>query len=80
MIFELGESVEYRPQGGAAGVFIVMRRMPDDVSGLPVYRIKSGLEYCERNVGGSALTKLGSSLRANDDETSESRKFSLTWA
>ena len=64
MIFEVGESVEYRPQGGASGVFVVMRRMPDDASDLPVYRIKSGLEYCERNVVGSALTKVGSSPHA----------------
>jgi hypothetical protein len=61
MSFEIGESVEYKPLGGTAGVFIVIRRMPDDPSGEPVYRIKSGLEYHERNVLESALTKLGAS-------------------
>jgi hypothetical protein len=61
MSFEIGESVEYKPPGGTAGVFIVMRRMPDDPSGEPMYRIKSGLEYHERNVLESALTKLGAS-------------------
>jgi hypothetical protein len=61
MGFEIGESVEYKLPGGTAGVFIVMRRMPDDPSGEPMYRIKSGLEYHERNVPESALTKLGAS-------------------
>ena len=59
MSFEIGESVEYKPPGGTAGVFIVMGRMPNDPSGEPMYRIKSGLEYHERNVLESALTKLG---------------------
>ena len=59
MSFEIGESVAYKPLGGPAGVFVVVRRMPDDPSGEPVYRIKSGLEYHERNVLESALTKLG---------------------
>jgi hypothetical protein len=61
MSFEIGESVEYKPLGGTVGVFIVMRRMPDDPSGEPMYRIKSELEYHERNVLESALTKLGAS-------------------
>ena len=61
MSFEIGESVEYKPPGGTAGVFIVMGRMPNDPSGEPMYRIKSGLEYHERNVLESALTKLGAS-------------------
>jgi hypothetical protein len=58
MSFEIGESVEYKPLGGSAGVFVVVRRMPDDLSGETMYRIKSGLEYHERNVLESALTKL----------------------
>jgi hypothetical protein len=61
MSFEIGETVEYKPLGGTAGVFIVIRRMPDDPSGEPVYRIKSGLEYHERNVLESSLTKNGAS-------------------
>jgi hypothetical protein len=61
MSFEIGESVEYKPPGGTAGVFIVMGQMPNDPSGEPMYRIKSGLEYHERNVLESALRKLGAS-------------------
>ena len=64
MSFEIGESVEYKPLGSTASIFIVMRRMPDDPSGEPMYRIKSGLEYHERNVRESALTKLGASPQA----------------
>ena len=58
MSFEIGESVEYKPPGSSAGVFVVVRRMPDDLSGEAMYRIKGGLEYHERNVLESALTKL----------------------
>ncbi len=44
MSFEIGETVEYKPLGGIAGVFIVIRRMPDDPSGEPVYRpVRSAL-------------------------------------
>jgi len=60
MSFEIGESVAYKPPGGPVGVFVVLRRMPDDGSGVHVYRIKSGLEFCERCVMESALTKLES--------------------
>jgi hypothetical protein len=63
MSFEIGESVEYKPLGGTVGVFIVRRRMPDDPSGEPMYRIKSELEYHERNALESALTKLGASAQ-----------------
>lgn len=58
MSFEIGESVTYKPPGGPVGVFVVVRRMPDDASGEHVYRIKSGLEFCERNVLESSLTKV----------------------
>jgi hypothetical protein len=58
MSFEIGEGVEYKPLGSVAGVFVVVRQMPDDPSREPMYRIKSGLEYHERNVLESALTKL----------------------
>jgi hypothetical protein len=66
MSFEIGECVEYKPPGGPAGVFTVMRRMPDHPSGEPMYRIKSGLEYHERNVPESALTKLSASPQKSE--------------
>jgi hypothetical protein len=66
MSFEIGESVEYKPPGSPAGVFLVLRRMPDDPSGEPMYRIKSGLEYHERNVLEMALTKLGASPQKSE--------------
>lgn len=55
MSYEVGASVQYKPQGGPAGLFTIVRRMPNDPSGERVYRIKSDLEYCERNVLESAL-------------------------
>jgi hypothetical protein len=36
-------------------LFTIVRRMPNDPSGERVYRIKSDLEFCERNVLESAL-------------------------
>ena len=50
MTYEVGESVEYKPPGGPVGVFTIIRRMPHDPSGERIYRIKSDLEFCERNV------------------------------
>ena len=64
MTYEVGESVEYKPPGGPVGVFIIIRRMPHDPSGERIYRIKSDLEFCERNVLESALTKLALSPAA----------------
>ena len=64
MTYEVGESVEYKPPGGPVGVFIIIRRMPHDPSGERIYRIKSDLEFCERNVLESALTKLALSATA----------------
>ncbi len=65
MTYEVGESVEYKPQGSPVGVFTIIRRMPNDPSsGERMYRIKSGLELCERNVLESALTKLATSPMA----------------
>ena len=58
MTYDVGESVGYKPLGGPIGVFTIIRRMPNDPSGERMYRIKSDLEFCERNVLGSALTKL----------------------
>ena len=64
MTYEVGESVEYKPPGGPVGVFTIIRRMPHDPSGERMYRIKSDLEFCERNVPESALTKLALSPTA----------------
>ena len=64
MTYEVGESVEYKPPGGPVGVFTIIRRMPQDSSGEQIYRIKSDLEFCERNVLESALTKLALSATA----------------
>ena len=64
MTYEVGESVEYKPPGGPVGVFTIIRRMPHDRSGERIYRIKSDLEFCERNVLESALTKLALSATA----------------
>jgi len=64
MTYEVGESVEYKPQGGPVGVFTIIGRMPNDPSGERMYRIKSDLEFCERNVLESALTKLAPSPMA----------------
>ena len=64
MTYEVGESVEYKPPGGPVGIFIIIRRMPYDPSGERIYRIKSDLEFCERNVLESALTKLALSPTA----------------
>jgi hypothetical protein len=64
MTYEVGESVEYKPPGGPVGVFTITRRMPHDPSGERIYRIKSDLEFCERNVLESALTKLALSATA----------------
>ena len=64
MTYEVGESVEYKPPGGPVGVFTIIRRMPHDPSGKRIYRIKSDLEFCERNVLESALTKLALSPAA----------------
>ena len=64
MTYEVGESVEYKPPGGPVGIFIIIRRMPHDPSGERIYRIKSDLEFCERNVLESALTKLALSPTA----------------
>ena len=64
MTYEVGESVEYKPPGGPVGIFIIIRRMPYDPSGERIYRIKSDLEFCERNVLESALTKLALSATA----------------
>ena len=50
MTYEVGETVEYKPPGGPVGVFTIIRRMPHDPSGERIYRIKSDLEFCERNV------------------------------
>ena len=64
MTYEVGESVEYKPPGGPVGVFTIIRGMPHDPSGERMYRIKSDLEFCERNVLKSALTKLALSPTA----------------
>ena len=64
MTYEVGESVEYKPPGGPVGVFTIIRGMPHDPSGERMYRIKSDLEFCERNVLESALTKLALSPTA----------------
>jgi hypothetical protein len=64
MTYEVGESVEYKPPGGPVGVFTIIRRMPHDPPGERIYRIKSDLEFCERNVLESALTKLALSATA----------------
>ena len=64
MTYEVGESVEYKPPGGPVGIFTIIRRMPHDPSGERIYRIKSDLEFCERNVLESALTKLALSPAA----------------
>ena len=64
MTYEVGESVEYKPPGGPVGVFTIIRRMPQDPSGERIYRIKSDLEFSERNVLESALTKLALSPTA----------------
>ena len=64
MTYEVGESVEYKPPGGPVSVFTIIRRMPHDPSGERIYRIKSDLEFCERNVLESALTKLALSATA----------------
>lgn len=58
MTYDVGESVGYKPLGGPIGVFTIIRRMPNDPSGERMYRIKSDLEFCERNVLESALAKL----------------------
>ena len=58
MTYEVGESVEYKPPGGPVGVFTIIRWMPHDPSGERIYRIKSDLEFRERNVLEFALTKL----------------------
>ncbi len=64
MTYEVGESVEYKPPGGPIGVFTIIRLMPSDPSGERMYRIKSDLEFCERNVLESALSKLAASPMA----------------
>ncbi|MEW6449312.1 MAG: hypothetical protein AB1490_01585 [Pseudomonadota bacterium] len=49
--FAVGEDVEYRPTGGQAGHFKVVRQMPMEHLAIDLrYRIKSTRETFERNV------------------------------
>jgi hypothetical protein len=49
--FEVGDTVEYRPAGSQAGLFKVVRQMPDEHFAIDLrYRIKSARETFERNV------------------------------
>jgi hypothetical protein len=75
MTYDVGESVGYNPPGGPLGVFTIIRRMPNEPSGERMYRIKSDLEFCERNVLESALTKLTPSPMAWDEASHLPEKF-----
>lgn len=56
-LFSIGESVEYRPSGGVAGLYVVVRRMPqEDNASEPKYLIRNEQEKIERHVGESELT------------------------
>jgi hypothetical protein len=49
--FAIGEDVEYRPTGGHAALFKVVRQMPVEHLAIDLrYRIKSARETFERNV------------------------------
>jgi hypothetical protein len=49
--FAVGQAVEYRPIGGRAGLFKVVRQMPEEFQAIDLkYRIKSQQESFERNV------------------------------
>lgn len=49
--FSVGQAVEYTPRGGTAGLFLVVRQMPDEFQQFDRrYRIKNQHEGFERNV------------------------------
>jgi hypothetical protein len=49
--FAVGQAVEYKPPGGALGLYTVMRQMPEEFRAFDLkYRIKSEQEGFERNV------------------------------
>ena len=49
--YSVGEAVEYRPTGGSASLFKVIRQMPTEHLAADLrYRIKSERENFERNV------------------------------
>ena len=49
--FTAGQAVEYKPIGGNAGLFTVVRQMPEEFRAVDrKYRIKSQQEEFERNV------------------------------
>ena len=49
--FSVGQAVEYTPRGGAAGLFTVVRQMPEESQAIDLkYRIKNQHEGFERSV------------------------------
>ena len=49
--FNVGQLVEYKPAGGAIGLYSVVRQMPEEFRAFDrKYRIKSTREGFERNV------------------------------
>ena len=49
--FLIGQAVEYTPRGGTAGLFTVVRQMPEESQAIDLkYRIKNQQEGFERSV------------------------------
>jgi hypothetical protein len=49
--FNVGQAVEYKPVGGIAGLYTVVRQMPEEFRAFDLkYRIKSEREGFERTV------------------------------
>lgn len=49
--FNVGQAVEYKPAGGAVGLYTVVRQMPEEFRAFDrKYRIKGAREGFERNV------------------------------